>query len=167
MTRGLNDFTDLAPPERPRGPLVPLEPPKADEPKGLRKVNGARLASRRAACFGPQARLARLLPCVACGKPPPSQAAHVKSRGAGGRDSECVPLCARCHDRQGVEGIETFQRKRRLDLPELARRMADRVRDHARDGGCTDWPEQGPRGLRCRVCLRPLDARDIKPEARP
>lgn len=165
--RGMtHDFRDLAPRERPVGPLTPSEPPRAKERTGLPRVNRARLSARHAQAFGPQARLARLLPCVACGRPStpthPTQAAHVLSRGAGGRDSDVVPLCARCHHAQGTEGIETFQRRRNLDLPELARRLADRIRTHVQDGECVTFPEQTSKGLRCAVCHAPLSEEDLR-----
>lgn len=40
--------------------------------------------------------------------------------------------------------------------------MADRVRKHTEDGGCVDWPEQGPQGLRCYVCHEGIDERDLR-----
>jgi cytochrome c553 len=161
----LSDFRDLAPRERPAGPLQPTEPPRARE-RGMPRANRARMAARNARAFGPQSRLARLLPCVACGRPSspthPTQAAHVLSRGAGGRDCDVVPLCALCHHVQGVVGIETFQRRRGLDLPELARRLADRIRTHVQDGECVTFPERTSRGLRCRICLAPLSEEDLR-----
>lgn len=116
----------------------------------LRSHNPERREQRHAAQFGPQARLCRLLPCVACGRRPPSDPAHVRSRGAGGTDSDAVPLCRGCHQAQHVEGIATFQRRRGLDLEEWARRMADAVDAHA----CESWAEATPSGVRCAVCLQ-------------
>lgn len=41
----------------------------------------------------------RQLPCLACGKSPPNEAHHVKSRGAGGGDDywNLIPLCNEDH----------------------------------------------------------------------
>lgn len=41
----------------------------------------------------------RKLPCVVCGKAPPSTVSHIKTRGSGGGDDwfNCVPKCFRCH----------------------------------------------------------------------
>lgn len=37
-------------------------------------------------------------PCCACGHPPKSEPAHFpKSKGAGGRDTDIIPLCHQCH----------------------------------------------------------------------
>ena len=50
----------------------------------------------------------------------PIQAAHVQSRGAGGTSKDVVPLCSVHHAEQHVFGIQSFQRKYRLDLQALA-----------------------------------------------
>lgn len=41
----------------------------------------------------------RELPCMACGKYPPSEAHHIRTRGAGGGDDyfNILPLCNSCH----------------------------------------------------------------------
>lgn len=41
----------------------------------------------------------RKLPCMGCGKPGPSEAHHVQTKGAGGDDSahNIIPLCGGCH----------------------------------------------------------------------
>ena len=71
----------------------------------LKRKNPARLAALRARQFGVQADLCRKLPCLLCGHPPPSDPAHVRSRGAGGLDREnVIPLCRACHDRQHLQG---------------------------------------------------------------
>lgn len=51
--------------------------------------------------------------CVACGKPPPSDPAHVKTRGSGGGDFlfNILPLCRRCHTAQGSYGWKKFALK--------------------------------------------------------
>lgn len=75
----------------------------------LAPVNRARRAKRKAEAFGPQAELCRTLPCCACGAAPPSDPAHVRSRGAGGKDrGNVVPLCRRCHDLQHQSGWQAL-----------------------------------------------------------
>jgi len=41
----------------------------------------------------------RELPCMACGKFPPNEAHHIKTRGSGGGDDywNILPLCTSCH----------------------------------------------------------------------
>lgn len=48
----------------------------------------------------------RRLPCVACGKGPPSDAAHIKTVGSGGHDVEfnLLSLCRSCHLSQHSKG---------------------------------------------------------------
>lgn len=88
---------------------------------GVRQRNPERLAKRRAIEFGPQAERCRYLRCCACGSKGQSDPAHLRSRGAGGRDrGNVVPLCRPCHDAQHTEGIRTFQRRRGLDLVAVA-----------------------------------------------
>jgi len=57
----------------------------------------------------------RTLPCLGCGRTP-SEAAHAKSRGAGGTAAHLVPLCHKCHREQHQVGILTFQSAHRLNL---------------------------------------------------
>lgn len=64
----------------------------------VRPRNARRLKRLRSAQFGPQAALCRTMPCCACHKPAPSDPHHLKTRGAGGDDSFCIPLCRFCHD---------------------------------------------------------------------
>lgn len=53
-----------------------------------------------------------------CGR---TEAAHVKSRGAGGADvGNVVPLCVRHHREQHAIGIKSFERKYTLSLAEQA-----------------------------------------------
>lgn len=107
----------------------------------LRPQNPKRLKARRAIQFGRQAELCRLLPCCACGFPPPSQPAHVRSRGAGGKDEDTVPLCGTgmygnssrylregCHDKQHREGVLTFGARVGVDLAERAAAIRALVR---------------------------------------
>lgn len=55
----------------------------------------------------------RDMPCTACGKPPPSDPAHVKSRGSGGGDHlfNLLPLCRKCHSTSHSFGWYKFARK--------------------------------------------------------
>jgi len=48
--------------------------------------------------------------CLLCGSPPPVDAAHIMSRGAGGPDEiwNLMPLCRKCHSEQHTVGIFTF-----------------------------------------------------------
>jgi hypothetical protein len=48
------------------------------------------------------------------------EAAHVKSRGAGGDSSHLLPLCEHHHEKQHTIGIRTFEVKYGLDLEALA-----------------------------------------------
>jgi hypothetical protein len=62
----------------------------------------------------------RQLPCVACGKAAPSEAAHVRAGTDGGLgvkpgDRYAVPLCTACHTKQHRIGELTFWSKLRID----------------------------------------------------
>jgi hypothetical protein len=62
----------------------------------------------------------RQLPCVACGKAAPSEAAHVRSGSDGGAgmkpsDRYSVSLCASCHALQHEFGELTFWSALRID----------------------------------------------------
>ena len=65
----------------------------------------------------------RRLPCSGCGRPGPSEAAHVRLSDFGGvtvpeserggtglkpADRHCVPLCRECHSRQHNKGERSF-----------------------------------------------------------
>ena len=63
----------------------------------------------------------------------PIQAAHVQSRGAGGTYKSVVPMCSVHHAEQHVFGIQTFQRKYRLDLKALAAETWKRFEKERRD----------------------------------
>lgn len=67
----------------------------------------------------------RRMPCLVCGNQ--SQAHHVKTRGAGGRDEfNTVPLCVNHHTGpQGVHflGRMTFERTFNVNLQAEARRI--------------------------------------------
>jgi hypothetical protein len=70
----------------------------------------------------------RQLPCVACGKAAPSEAAHVRTGTAGGigakpGDRYAVPLCTACHARQHRIGELSFWSARRIDPLNVALRL--------------------------------------------
>lgn len=90
----------------------------------LRQRNPERLARLRRKQFGEHADFIRSLPCALrghdagiCG---PSEAAHVRSRGAGGTAKDLVPLCQRHHAEQHSMGILTFQEHYEIDLQAIA-----------------------------------------------
>jgi hypothetical protein len=70
----------------------------------------------------------RLLPCVACGKGAPSEAAHVRTGADGGTgmkpgDRYAVPLCTACHAKQHRVGELTFWSALRFDPLNVALRL--------------------------------------------
>jgi|SRR5215831_21251307 len=70
----------------------------------------------------------RQLPCVVCGKAPPSEAAHVRSGSDGGAgmkpaDRYCVSLCNDCHALQHQFGELTFWSTVRIDPLNVASRL--------------------------------------------
>lgn len=86
----------------------------------LRRINPGRAAARRRRDFGPQAEWAVDQPCAVCGEPAPSEPSHVRSRGAGGRAADIVPMCHRCHTHWHLGRLE----QQRTDLEALARARA-------------------------------------------
>ena len=70
----------------------------------------------------------RLLPCVACGKAAPSEAAHIRTGTDGGvgmkpGDRYAVPLCTTCHAKQHRVGELTFWSALRFDPLNVALRL--------------------------------------------
>src|SRR5205085_11783572 len=70
----------------------------------------------------------RQLPCVVCGKAPPSEAAHVRSGSDGGAgmkpaDRYCLSLCSDCHALQHQFGELTFWSTVRIDPLNVAFRL--------------------------------------------
>jgi hypothetical protein len=70
----------------------------------------------------------RQLPCVACGKAAPSDAAHVRTGTDGGLgmkpgDRYAVPLCTTCHAKQHRIGELIFWSALRIDPPNVATRL--------------------------------------------
>jgi hypothetical protein len=93
----------------------------------LRKANPKRKRVRFARAYRSEAYLAHIqrMPCAICDALP-SEAAHVRSRGAGGTWEDLVPLCRDHHREQHQVGIQTFQRVHGIDLVELADAISDR-----------------------------------------
>jgi len=70
----------------------------------------------------------RGLPCLACGRRPPSEAAHVRNGTDGATtqkpsDKFAVPLCATCHARQHRQGELTFWSELGIDPVDRAMRL--------------------------------------------
>src|SRR6516164_11407628 len=70
----------------------------------------------------------RRLPCVACGKAAPSEAAHVRTGTDGGTgmkpgDRYAVPLCTACHAKQHRTGELAFWSALRVDPLNVAARL--------------------------------------------
>lgn len=130
-------------------PPAPAKPRFGQGPRRpLPRENRDRLAERRAVQFSAQSRLARLLPCAACQARPPSEAAHMRSRGAWGSDRDVLPLCSLHHDEQERLGTDTFEVTYRLNLNHLLVTLRNKVRFH----GCSEYAEQHGNGWRCAVC---------------
>lgn len=79
--------------------------------------------------FGDKALWIAQLNCLVCGRIP-SEAAHVKSRGAGGTSEHLVPICTAHHYEQHTIGIKTFQDKYHLDLTLEALEYESRWQQH-------------------------------------
>jgi hypothetical protein len=86
--------------------------------------------------FGPRADFARGFPCIIEGCATwPTQAAHVKSRGAGGKaESNIVSLCLHHHTEQHQMGILSFQAKYQIDLKSHAERIEQLYQQHGGNG---------------------------------
>ena len=70
----------------------------------------------------------RQLPCVACGKAAPSEAAHVRTATDGGvgvkpADRYAVPLCVTCHAKQHRIGELSFWSALRIDPLNVSLRL--------------------------------------------
>lgn len=73
-------------------------------------------------------------PCLLCRYSfGPSEAAHVTSRGAGGKDiGNMVPLCKAHHVSQHIIGIRSFERLNNVNLRAEALRYAELYREACR-----------------------------------
>ena len=82
-----------------------------------RSSTAAKRKARFARAFGSKERVRQIQqsPCLVCGKVP-SEAAHVRSRGAGGGPDDLVPLCSGHHSEQHTAGTKTFEKRHGLDL---------------------------------------------------
>jgi len=87
-------------------------------------VNPDRKAKLREKQFGSRAARVADMACCVCGNAGPSDAAHVKSRGAGGTKDHLVPLCRAHHIQQHAWGIETFISRTGVDLYAVAAKIA-------------------------------------------
>ena len=112
-----------------RTPLARRKPlPRATKPmkrSRLNPINRERRAKLHEVQFGAgdaYANWLRSLGCVVCGRGS-AGCHHVKSRGAGGKESDQVPLCAPCHHLVHHVGAETFPQRYGIDL----RMEADRL----------------------------------------
>jgi hypothetical protein len=70
----------------------------------------------------------RQLPCVVCGKAPPSEAAHARSGSDAGTgikpsDRYCLSLCTSCHALQHEFGELRFWSTLRIDPLDVASRL--------------------------------------------
>lgn len=62
----------------------------------------------------------RMWQCLICLASAPNHAHHVKTKGAGGGDEWCVPLCAQHHSEIHNIGRDTFAKKYGMQLKRAA-----------------------------------------------
>lgn len=79
----------------------------------LRPVNRERKLERYEQNFGERAEIIRAMPCLLLGNEcsGPIEAAHVRSRGAGGTRRDLVPLCSKHHEEQHRLAVELDERR--------------------------------------------------------
>lgn len=84
----------------------------------IRPVNPERRRRLSAEAFGERGAAVRAMACVVVGDgcSGPIEAAHVRSRGAGGGRRDLVPLCRGHHRQQHAIGIESFAARWGVDL---------------------------------------------------
>lgn len=170
MTDPLAGLRDRYPPRKdPPGPLVKAQPvarkpARAPAPKKpLPKVHPERAAQRKAVQEGPQFALCKKRSCCACGGGWGVTGHHVTSRGAGGLDEDCAPLCIECHSVFHAEGIDGLKRRHGEDVDLDAAVLAMRAEVAARAARGHDCEERarliedGTPGrercfYRCEVC---------------
>ncbi len=109
----------------------------------LPKVNRKRKA-KRAKVNWPQRDRCRRLPCASCGRPGPSDPAHIRTRAslAGSPPSvvdraNVIPLCRICHTVQGTMPIHQFDEDC-MPGETTMQRVADEIAEHLADEG-TVW----------------------------
>ncbi len=93
----------------------------------LAKRNPKRLARLQQEQYGgAYGEAIRQMGCCVCAAPPPSDRAHVRSRGAGGKAwKNLVALCRACHDEQGRMPLAEFNALYRVDLTAIARKIGE------------------------------------------
>jgi hypothetical protein len=99
------------------------------------RENKKRAGESRKKAFGPQARLARSLPCCVCGRPPRSDPHHEPPRSRGGLDDCVLPLCASspaegregCHDRRHRIGKARFWKQSGIDWVQVRDSLRSRL----------------------------------------
>ena len=69
----------------------------------------------------------RKMPCCVTGEPGPSHPHHVKTRGAGGKWSDMVPLSSKMHHAVHTLGRHTFEANYSVDLAAIAAELAGAV----------------------------------------
>ena len=116
-------------------PAFPKPTRTVKQSKPLRRRNAKRCARRRREDFGERGPAVRAMYCLTLPASPRRdaaaggcsgqvQAAHAKSRGAGGDRRHLIPLCAAHHAEQHRRGVRTFERLYDLDLYAEADRIA-------------------------------------------
>ena len=98
--------------------------PASRIPKAIARGNRKPHLHRR----GQHLAFVRQLPCVACGKAGPSEAAHVRTGANGGvavkpADRYAVPLCTTCHAKQHRMGELSFWSALRIDPLNVSLRL--------------------------------------------
>lgn len=93
----------------------------------LRRSNPRRRRKAHARDFGKRAPVIRSMQCLAAADGRCSgriEAAHARSRGAGGDRRSLIPLCTGHHREQHDHGVKTFEARHDLDLLAEADRLA-------------------------------------------
>lgn len=92
----------------------------------MKRVNPRRRRARHRRDFGERAPVVRGMACLAASDrcAGPIEAAHARSRGAGGDRYQLVPLCSAHHREQHSVGVRTFQTRHGIDLLAAAARIA-------------------------------------------
>lgn len=92
----------------------------------MKRVNPRRRRAQHRRNFGARAPVVREMACLAASSECAGQveAAHARSRGAGGDRFQLVPLCTAHHREQHSVGVRTFQTRHGIDLLAAAARIA-------------------------------------------
>jgi hypothetical protein len=143
-----------------REPPGPLSLPSRErrEPKPLKKVNKDRRAARNARDFGKQAAATRRMACCVCSRRP-CDPHHYPTRAAGGRDSDAIPLCARCHRAAHDMGMETFQGRAGVSFDVVKADIQAAFKEHT----CAAWAYVKADGSQeCAICEAKVDDRETQ-----